>query len=65
MYKYNYIALLDVDEVIIPKNDSSWGEMINEIMRNKTTKSSYCFRNVYFLDDMTKSYEKVRAGVLS
>jgi hypothetical protein len=65
MYKYEYIALLDVDEVIIPNNVSSWGEMINEIKKNKTTKSSHCFRHVYFLDDMSTSHEQSKAGVLS
>lgn len=64
MYKYQYIALLDIDEVIIPKNASSWGDMIRTIRKNKTVRSSYCFQNIYFLNNMTKYNEKVKAGVL-
>ena len=64
MYQYEYIALLDVDEVIIPKNAKSWPEMMKIIRKNKTVRSSHCFQNIYFLDDMTKSSEKVKAGVL-
>ena len=63
MYKYQYIALLDVDEVIIPKNVSSWGELITSLKKNKSVRSSHCFQNIYFLDDMTKSNEKVKADV--
>lgn len=28
MYMYDYIALLDIDEVIMPKNDMTWGELM-------------------------------------
>lgn len=57
MYRYEYIALLDIDEVILPKQHSDWFGMMEEIIvksmeiRNET-RASYNFRNVYFLDEM-------------
>ena len=50
MYRYKYIALLDIDEIIIPKNFSNWKEMMNQLEANKT---SYVFRNTYFIDEMS------------
>ena len=57
LYSYDYIALLDTDEVILPKNVSTWSELIRDIipMANYTV-SSYSFRNVYFWDDQEHSH---------
>ncbi len=30
MYRYKYLALLDIDEVIVPKNTSGWAQMMEE-----------------------------------
>lgn len=61
MYEYEYIALLDVDEVIMPKQDATWQELMARVMpkalklRNET-RASYNVRNVYFLDDFLHSH---------
>lgn len=49
MYKYRYISLLDIDEIIVPLSGSSWLEMLNDI-EEKGVKTTYVFQNVYFLD---------------
>ena len=50
MYRYDYLALLDIDEAIVPLKFDSW----NSIMADAESAdySSYCFRNVYFMDEM-------------
>lgn len=61
MYEYEYIALLDVDEVIMPVHDATWQELMRRVMpkalkiRNET-RASYNVRNVYFLDDLLHSH---------
>ena len=29
--RFDWIALLDVDEVIVPRKDNSWGDMMEEV----------------------------------
>lgn len=61
MYEYEYIALLDVDEVIMPVKDATWQDLMKRVMekalkiRNET-RASYNVRNVYFLDDLLHSH---------
>ncbi|XP_011647628.1 uncharacterized protein LOC105433852 [Pogonomyrmex barbatus] len=61
MYEYEYIALLDVDEVIMPVKDTTWQELMRRVLpkalqiRNET-RASYNVRNVYFLDDLLHSH---------
>lgn len=56
MYMYEYLALLDIDEVIMPKHDRTWAELMDRVVpksnrsRNDTFPS-YNVRNVYFLDE--------------
>lgn len=55
MYKYRHIAFFDIDEIIIPVKHKNWKDMMEEFQKNMTevqkkTTSSYCARNVYFLD---------------
>ncbi|XP_068224432.1 uncharacterized protein [Palaemon carinicauda] len=61
MYKYKYISLLDIDEVIMPRNSSSWRELLEIVKRKDTAenkhRSSYVARNVYFMDDMRQPQE--------
>jgi len=61
LYSYDYIALMDTDEVILPKQVATWGELIDDIVPKALTKakksnsrvaSSYNFRNVYFWDNV-------------
>ncbi|XP_034943371.1 uncharacterized protein [Chelonus insularis] len=61
MYEYEYIVLLDIDEVIMPVQDSTWSELMQRVLpkafkiRNET-RASYNVRNVYFLDDLLHSH---------
>ena len=53
MFRTKYIAFIDLDERIIPKQDYSWTELIYRLEQNisKKLKSDTCgfsFRNVFF-----------------
>ena len=52
--RYEYIALLDIDEVIVPKKDQTWGLMMEKLFKeiSNTTFATYNFRNAYFMDSM-------------
>lgn len=62
MYQYRYIALLDIDEVIMPATAANWKELMDETVIPKSLKikreprASYNVRNVYFLDDLIHSH---------
>ena len=61
MYRYNYIALLDTDEVIMPKSVTSWKELIDVVIpkaqkTKKESRASYNVRNVYFMDTMSHDH---------
>ena len=57
LYTYEYIALLDIDEVIMPVNTRSWQEMMDVVLpkaraaANKT-RAFYKVQNTYFFNDL-------------
>ena len=58
--RYDYITLLDIDEVITPIKNKNWADMMEEIIKVKNetrVTMSWFFRNVYFLDEMLDSQE--------
>lgn len=62
MYRYEYIALLDIDEVIMPLVHNNWAEMMEAVVEaslkiKNESRASYNFRNVYFMDEMLDSHE--------
>jgi len=62
MYRYEYIALLDIDEIIMPLKHNNWEELMDEVIKQSLkvkneTRASYNFRNVYFMDDMLETHE--------
>ena len=64
MYRYKYIALLDIDEVILPIEEKNWSDLMKKVKElaykiKKEERASYNFRNVYFLDEMLTAHEKV------
>ena len=74
MYRYKYIALLDIDEVILPIEEKNWSDLMKNVKplaenfashvkyKNKSfvhVLASYNFRNVYFMDEMLEMHEKV------
>uniref|UniRef100_A0A2R5LM60 Glycosyltransferase family 92 protein n=1 Tax=Ornithodoros turicata TaxID=34597 RepID=A0A2R5LM60_9ACAR len=63
LYSYNYIILLDIDEVIMPVEHTSWKELMDAVVplalkEKNYTRASYNVRNVYFLDDMLTGDDK-------
>lgn len=57
LYSYDYVVLLDTDEIILPLIHGTWKDMMAYIenlalKEPPYTKSSYNFRNVYFFDDV-------------
>ena len=59
LYTYEYIALLDTDEVIMPVNTMSWQELMDVVLpkaraAKNNAQASFNVRNVYFLDDLTE-----------
>ena len=57
MYRYEYITLLDTDEVIVPANLTNWTELMEEVLKEASGKVSWAFRNVYFFDEMLERNE--------
>ncbi|XP_042858102.1 uncharacterized protein LOC122244299 [Penaeus japonicus] len=61
IYSYKYVVVIDIDELIIPKNFSSWKTMM-EVMVERASKensrstNSFVARNVYFLDSMLEGH---------
>ena len=65
LYTYEYITLLDIDEVIMPVNTMSWQELMNVVLRKaraatNITQASYQVRNVYFLDELTEVHGRFK-----
>lgn len=57
LYSYEYLVLLDIDEVIMPLIHDNWSDLMKEVQRlslaeRNYTRASYNVRNVYFLDDL-------------
>merc|ERR1712241_89105 len=62
MYRYEYIALLDIDEVIMPLKHTNWEDMMKEAVQSSLkvkneTRASWNYRNVYFMDEMLDAHE--------
>jgi len=62
LYRYDYIALLDIDEVITPIKHNNWADMMEEVVQTSLkvkneTRASWNFRNVYFMDEMLDAHE--------
>ncbi|CAK1590094.1 unnamed protein product [Parnassius mnemosyne] len=58
MYEYRWLALLDIDEVIVPLEDDDWSGLMKRILplsvpaAGKPARSSYHASNLYFLDSL-------------
>lgn len=57
LYSYDYIALLDIDEIIMPLTHDTWHDMMAQVENTSQSeknysRASYNVRNVYFLDDL-------------
>lgn len=58
MYRYRWLALLDIDEVIVPLEDADWSALMRRVLplsmplQGKPPRSSYHASNLYFLDSL-------------
>ncbi|XP_041971724.1 uncharacterized protein LOC121727796 isoform X1 [Aricia agestis] len=58
MYRYRWLALLDIDEVIVPLEDADWSSLMRRVLplakpaEGKPPRSSYHASNLYFLDSL-------------
>ncbi|KAG7167339.1 putative Glycosyltransferase family 92-like 6, partial [Homarus americanus] len=61
IYRYKYVVLLDTDEFIMPRKTPNWKSLIEQLLAvtEGQPRSSYCARNVYFLDSMQDAHGKV------
>lgn len=60
--RYEYVALLDIDEVIMPIKHNNWADMMEEAVAaslkvKNVTRASWNFRNIYFMDEMLDIHE--------
>jgi hypothetical protein len=65
LYSYDYLALLDIDEIIMPLTHNNWSELMSEVQKlslaeKNYTRASYNVRNVYFLDDLGVGEEQMK-----
>lgn len=68
LYSYEYLTLLDIDEVIMPLKHPNWSDMMDEVLKlslteKNYTRASYNFRNVYFLHDVANLDDNQRQSV--
>ena len=57
LFRYDYFAVQDVDEVITPRKHNNWAEMMADLEKEAShIRSSFVFQNVYFLDNMQELF---------
>ncbi|XP_035710762.1 uncharacterized protein LOC118436544 [Folsomia candida] len=60
MYKYRYIALLDVDEIILPKLSEDWYGLIEDLYDGDApsweNSPSFCFQMRLFIDKIVDGF---------
>lgn len=67
LYTYEYLALLDIDEIIMPLQHMDWYGLMDQVQKESLseknyTRASYNVRNVYFLEDMGGSETSENSG---
>lgn len=65
LYSYEYLALLDIDEIIMPIQHQDWYGLMEQVQKESLaeknyTRASYNVRNVYFLDDLGVGEEQIK-----
>jgi len=66
MYKYKYVAVLDLDEIIMPLREDDWPSMLSALEADPSfaKAKSFTFRNVYFMNEMEAEEEPAGFHVL-
>lgn len=69
IYLYDYVTLLDIDEIILPIKHFSWQQMFEHLQSKISTKSlnfsAISARNVYFLQPLNESNSTLLADQLN
>ncbi|KAF5292071.1 hypothetical protein FQR65_LT11337 [Abscondita terminalis] len=53
MHEYKYLVVVDIDEVIVPLNGSTWNDLMDHLERTLDKEyDSYNARNVYYFTDL-------------
>ncbi|KAI1280351.1 hypothetical protein HDE_13834 [Halotydeus destructor] len=65
LYSYDYLALLDIDEIITPIQHDNWAQLMDQVQRlslaeKNYTRASYNVRNAYFLDDLGEGEDQAK-----
>ena len=63
VFRYEYIAVIDIDEVIMPLQHNNWNDMFREIKRTtpeaSNNISTFVFRHALFMDKEEKEVDDV------
>jgi hypothetical protein len=64
IYSYQYVVLLDIDEVIIPLVHENWSQLLAKVQDSLRTKknrfrAAYSAQNIYFFDDLGDNNQTV------
>ena len=51
-FRFDYIAVLDWDDLIMPLQHNTWDEMIQNISRYSGNVTSFNFKNYYYLEEV-------------
>ena len=66
MYRVKYLALVDLDEVIVPSRYYTWNEMINSLMDSSTILiNGFVFNNVNIVQSKTLDSAVMQRGLCS
>ena len=49
--------MLDLDDIIVPRNHINWKNMMKEILAKSGRKSSYHFKNYYYMSEMLGEFD--------
>lgn len=57
IYSYEYVVLMDIDEIIMPVKDNNWTSLLKRVQANSEATrdkwASFNVQNVYFLSNLT------------
>ena len=56
VFRYEYVAVFDYDEIFVPKIQPNWESMLDEIINVSGAHDTFQFRNTYFMDKMQEAH---------
>ena len=55
-YRYEYVAIMDYDDIFVSKTKPNWEKMMQELIDIFGAHDSFRFRNTYFMDKMQEAH---------